>query len=446
MRIRRKRWVLAATFAAVIAVFAVVASTATSAPRDASLPATAAIDWNNIAIGTVRGESPALVQLEGLIYMSYVQASVYDAVVKIEGRYKPYHNFHAPVSTNGASPDAAVAAAAYTALVHYFPDKATSLTATYQSYLAGLPVAGQAAGVLIGQASANDIIALRANDGRNAVITTPYGQGPNPPTEQTAGVWIFAPPPSLQSAQIPWAAFMQPFMLKSPSQFRVGPPLDITSHKYMVQLEELRAFGASNSPVRTPEETAIGQFWNANVTSQTQQFLRDLSTAHGFDLVETARALAMGNLVDSDAGIACWDSKYHYTFWRPVTAIRNADIDGNPGTTADPSWTPLLTTPNHPEYPAAHGCITGSDAEVAAHLLGTTDINVDFWGATGGLTTLTVMRHYATVQDLRDQIVDARVWAGLHFRYSGKQGVKLGTAVADWTMKRNFQPIGGPDD
>ena len=445
MRIRRRGWALVASLAVAVAAFAIVASTATSAPRHVTVANTAAIDWNVIAINTVRSVTPALFQLEGLIYMSYVQASVYDAVIKIEGRYKPYHNFRAPISTAGASPEAAVAAAAYTALVYYFPGQATALTATYNAYLGGLPVAGRAEGVTIGQAAANDIIALRANDGRNAVISTPYGQGPNPPTEQTAGVWIFAPPPSLQSAQIPWAAFMQPFMLKSPSQFRVGPPLDITSHKYMVQLEELRAFGRFDSPVRTQEETAIGQFWNANVTSQTQQFLRDLSTAHGFDLVDTARALAMGNLVDSDAGIACWDSKYHYTFWRPVTAIQHADIDGNPGTTADPSWTPLLTTPNHPEYPAAHGCITGSDAEVAAHLLGTTDINVDFWGAAGGLTTLTVMRHYATVQDLQDQIVDARVWAGLHFRYSGKQGVKLGTAVADWTMKRNFQPVGSSD-
>ena len=216
MRIQRRGWALVASLAVAVAAFAVVASTATSAPRHATVANTAAIDWNNIAITTVRGESPALFQLEGLIYMSYVQASVYDAVVKIEGRYKPYHNFHSPVSTDGASAEAAVAAAAYTALVKYFPDKTTSLTAAYQSYLQGLPVAGQAAGVLIGQAAASDIIALRANDGRNAVITTPYGQGPNPPTEQTAGVWIFAPPPSLQSAQIPWAAFMQPFMLKSP--------------------------------------------------------------------------------------------------------------------------------------------------------------------------------------------------------------------------------------
>ena len=238
---------------------------------------------------------------------------------------------------------------------------------------------------------------------------------------------------------------MTPFMLKSPSQFRVGPPLDITSHKYQVQFEELRTFGSVNSPVRTDEETKIAQFWNANAISQVNQTLRDLASAHGFDLVDAVRALAMGNLVDSDAGIACFDAKYFYTFWRPVTAIQHADIDGNDGTTADPTWTPLLTTPNHPEYPAAHGCITAADAEVYANLLGTTDINVDIQGATGGGTALTTSRHYPTVQGLRDQIVDARVWAGLHFRYSGKQGVKLGTNVADWSLKRYFRPTGDGD-
>ena len=333
----------------------------------------------------MRGESPALFQLEGLIYMSYVQASVYDAVVKIEGRYKPYHNFHAPISTDGASAPAAVAAAAYTALVNYFPDQTAALTTTYNAYLAGLPVAGRARASRSGEAAANDIIALRANDGRNAVISTPYGQGP-----LTPGVLDLRPAAVAPVGADPLGRVHEAVHAQEPVPVP-GRRRRSTSRATSTWCSS-RSSGRSarvDSPVRTPEETAIGQFWNANVTSQTQQALRDLSTAHGFDLVDTARALAMGNLVDSDAGIACWDSKYFYTFWRPVTAIQHADIDGNPGTTADPTWTPLLTTPNHPEYPAAHGCITASDGEVFAALLGTTDINVDIMGATGGATTLT---------------------------------------------------------
>lgn len=420
----------------IVVAIAALAGASTRAHGASDGSSATATDWNTIAVTTVRAATPAKFQLEGLIYMSYVQASVYDAVTKIEGRYQPYHDFTAPVDTAGASPDAAVAAAAYTALAYYFPAQAGTLATTYASYLADLPAAGKDAGAAIGVAAANDIIAFRTGDGRDASISTPYGQGP-----VTAGVWTFPPLPSLQSAQTPWAAFMTPFMLESPSQFRPGPPLRLDSHKYATQLAELQAYGrAGTNSARSDEQTSVALFWNANAISQVNQTTRDLAVAHGFDLVETARALAMDNLVDSDTGIACWDAKYHYTFWRPVTAIQHADIDGNDLTTADPSWTSLITTPNHPEYPAAHGCLTSSDAEVDAKLLDTHRIEVDIPGAAGGLTTLTESRHYATVEQLDREIVNARVWAGLHFRDSGEAGVKLGRNVAHWTLDRYFLP------
>ena len=354
-------------------VLATTAAAVSSAPAkndQTDLSPKAAFDWNLIAVNTVRAAAPAKAQVEGLIYMAYVQGAVYDAVTKIEGGYAPYHDFTTPVSPVGASPDAAVGAAAYTVLANFFPS--ASLTTTYLSYIAGLPTAGRDAGVAIGTAAAQDMIAFRTGDGLGAAVSTPYGQGP-----LTPGVWIFAPPPSVQAAQTPWVAFMRPFMLDSASQFRPGPPLALDSNKYATQLAELDAYGGAVSAVRTDEETAIAQFWNANAINQINETMRDLTTAHGFDLLETARGLAMSNLVDSDAGIACFDAKYHYTFWRPATAIPHADIDGNNRTSADPTWTPLLTTPNHPEYPAAHGCLTSPDAEVDAKLLDTHRIEVD---------------------------------------------------------------------
>ena len=145
-------------------------------------------------------------------------------------------------------------------------------------------------------------------------------------------------------------------------------------------------------------------------------------TGHAMDAVDAARAFAIANMVDTDAGIACWDSKYHYTFWRPVTAIQHADIDGNPGTTADPTWTPLLVTPNHPEYPAAHGCVTAAESEFLTSILHTANIQVDYQGPSAAASTLTTTRHYATASDLRREIVNARVWAGLHYRNSGQRG------------------------
>jgi hypothetical protein len=402
----------------------------------APVPATAVLDWNATAVATVRASTPARFQIESDLYVSYVQAAVYDAVVKIAGRYAPYHDFASPVSPRGASLPAAVAAAAYTALAYYFPPQQVALQATYAAYLAGLATDGQAAGVAIGQASANDIIDERTGDGRDAVISTPYGAGP-----LTAGVWVFAPPPSLQSAQIPWLAFMRPFLLQAPWQFRAGPPLSLGSRRYARDLNEVQAYGSATSALRTAEQTAVAQFWNAFATNQTNAMITGVVSAHALDAVDAARAFAIANMVDTDAGIACWDSKYHYLFWRPVTAIQHADLDDNSATTADGNWTPLLTTPNHPEYPAAHGCITGAESDVLTAILHTRQIEVDYPGAVGGLTTLTTTRHYATAGDLRREIVNARVWAGLHYRSSGLAGVRLGRAVARYALYNYFQPI-----
>ena len=154
----------------------------------------------------------------------------------------------------------------------------------------------------------------------------------------------------------------------------------------------------------------------------------------------------MGELVAADAAIACWDSKYHYLFWRPYTAIRNADIDGNPATEADPSWLPLLNTPNHPEYPAAHGCFTGALGEVVAKALRTRRIDLTVSGATNGGTTLTATRNFQTVKDVDDEVVNARVWIGFHYRHSGIAGVRLGRAVAHWTLQRYFRPTDGQSE
>lgn len=388
------------------------------------------LDWNLNAVNAVRRSSPTKFQTEGLVYMSYVQAAVYDAVTKIAGRYEPYHAFQA--DPGGASLQAAVISAAYNTLVAYLGDPGLVLTTKYDSDLAALPDAGKAAGIAVGKAASDDIVALRAHDGRNAPVTTPYGTGPLAP-----GIWVFAPPPSAQSAQTPWVAFMQPFMLRSSSQFRADPPPSLTAEEWVTDYNEVKDFGAANSSVRTPAQTAIGQFWNANVINQYNQAFRDFAAAHTMDLIDTARVLAMGNLVGTDALIGCFDSKYFYTFWRPVTAIRNADITGNPATVADPSWSPLLTTPNHPEYPAAHGCLTAAEAEVFSAVLGTDEIDVDIPGVTGA--NLPTSRHYVQAQDLRTEIVNARVWAGLHYRGSGEAGVEIGRQVANWSLARYFQ-------
>jgi hypothetical protein len=433
--------IMVVTAALVASLLAVTAAPArTNQSPNAMAPATVVLDWNANAVAAVRaatvvdpaGTAPrSLYQTEGELYMSYVQAAVYDAVTKIGHRYAPYHHFS--VGAGNASIEAAAIAAAYNTLVFYLGDPGGGLAAKYQASIAALPDdKATARGIAVGEAAAADIEALRANDGRNGPSPA-FGAGPLQP-----GLWVWAPPPSLQVAQTPWMAVMQPFMLESTSQFRAPAPPALTSMQYATDLNETEASG-SNLPASDPRrDTAF--FWNANTINQLNNTLQGVANQHSMDIVDAARLLAAGNMVPTDAGMACFDSKYTYQLWRPITAIRNADIDGNPLTSPDASWTPLVTTPNHPEYPSQHGCVTSALMEVLANSLGTNDINVTIMGAQNGLSTLTTSRTFATVSDVDSEIVDARVWIGFHFRNSVVAGENLGTAVANWELQRYFLP------
>lgn len=402
-----------------------------------------AINWDTYAVNDVRaattldgqmgGPPRSLYQVEGLVYMSYVEGAVYDAVTAIDPRYRPYHYIDADAA--GASIPAAVAAASYYTLVHYLPDPFGVVSSEYQASIGSLP-AGDATnrGIAVGMAAATDMEQLRAGDGLDAP-TAVYG-APFTYTTANAGQWQVVPPSTV--AQTPWVAFMRPFTLQSASQFRVPPPPALNSPQYTADFNETKDYGAVNSTVRTGAETAVAWFWNANVVSQDNQLYRDLVAQHNMDLVDAVHLMAMGNMTVVDAGIACWDSKYNYLRWRPYSAIQHADIDGNPNTTADPSWLPLLSTPNHPEYPAAHGCLTSALANVLAEALGTQNINATFWGSTGGATTLTKQETFATTDQLRAEIVNARVWAGLHWRTSVVVGEGLGEDTSNWTLGRYF--------
>jgi hypothetical protein len=419
---------IAATAAALLASSSAPAVQASPTPP---IPADAVLTWNANAVAAVRASSPAKFQVEGLIYMSYVQAAVYDAVTKLEGGYVPYHDFSAVV-VPGASVQAAVAAAAQTTLDYYLPDQQAAVDARYTAYLATL-TGDVADGVAIGQAAANDIIALRSGDGRNAA-TPVYGTlGPMIP-----GEWQLQS--GAQSAQTPWVATMRPFVLQQPSQFRVGPPPALTSQLYAKNLNETEAYGAANSAVRTQAETDTAYFWNANAVNQYNGMMQNAITENGLDLVDAAHLFAMGELTTADAGIACWDSKYRYLAWRPITAIRNANLDGNDATTAEPGWTPLVATPAHPEYPSAHGCLTAALTDSLVAALHTQHLNLTVPGATGGGTTLTTTRVFTNVPDIQNEVVDARVWIGFHFRNSVVQGENLGNDVAKWDLAQAFQP------
>jgi hypothetical protein len=446
------------------AALAVAASAGTTRNAAAALPpGNTVAQWNQITEDTVVGSGTFLP--EGFLYMAYPSAAVYDAVVAIEGGFEPYGPaIEAPA---GASVDAAVVEAAYRTLWAYFPPESCNaasppavyafclgvrprLDALYAEALSAIPP-GQPKtdGQAVGLQAANQIIALRNGDGR----MTPIGTTSSFPTLPPApGVWRLTPP--FAAPQTPWLGNVRPFVLQSPGQFLPDPPPSLQSEEWVEAFNQIKAYGALSGSVRSDEETAIARFWSANTIRQYNQVGRDLSGASP-DLLETARLAAMINVVGGDAQMSGLHAKYHYLFWRPVTAIDPAAVtadgfgpvpgydDGNPATVEQAGWRPLLTTPNFAEYPAAHGVITSAMAEVFSTFLGTNQINVDIRGfdAGGPPGNLNAVRHFDMPNDLREEIIDARLWAGLHYRFSSVAGVVLGRKVAGFDLRHAFQPI-----
>jgi hypothetical protein len=422
---------------------------AVSGPAAASGPNIVA-QWNKIAEDTVVGSGAQ--QIEGLVYMSYTQIAVYDALVAIVGGYEPYGP---PLSAPaGASADAAVVEAAYTTLSTYFTASATAL-ATARAASLGAITDGQAKtdGIALGHQAALDIIALRTGDGRLTPIAT---TSPFPTKTPGPGVWRLTPPGYL-APQIPWAGSMKPFILSSADRFLPPPPPSLSSKTWVADFNEIKAIGQDSSTVRTAAQTATAKFYTANIIRQWNMLVRDIAAGRSLGSVETARLAAMINVVGADAGIAVLNAKYHYLFWRPVTAIDPGSVepggdgfgpipgfdDGNPKTVEEPGWRPLITTPNHPEYPAAHGTITSAIDQVLTTFLGTKRIDVDIHGfdAAGPAGNLNAVHHFSRAKDLRTEIVNARTWGGVHYRNSTEAGVALGRSVAKYDLRRAFEPI-----
>ena len=381
-----------------------------------------ALDWNRTAVATLLASGKP--GTEALIYLALTQAAVYDAVTAIEGGFRPYRI--RPGVPPQASPEAAAAAAAHGVLTEYLPAQAATLDAAYSASLAAIPDGpSEERGAIVGRQVAAGIVAARIDDGRDA---------PPPPVPAPApGIWRPTPPAFL-APQTPWVAAMTPLLLRRASQFQPGPPPPLGGRRYARELNETRLYGAKNGSLRTPEQTETALFYTESVVSMNNRALRAVVERLGLDLEGAARALAMGDMVVADALTACLQAKHTYWFWRPVTAIALAHTDGNPSTTADPTWEPLAATPNHPEYPAAHGCNTAALGAVLAALEHREQIDL----ALDSTVTHTTHR-FATLADLKREIIDARVWAGLHLRGSGEEGVRLGERVARWALQRYFR-------
>jgi hypothetical protein len=254
---------------------------------------------------------------------------------------------------------------------------------------------------------------------------------------------------------VPWVGEVRRFVLPGVDQFLPDPPPSLQSAEWVEAFNEIKAYGAASGSVRSEEQTDVARFWSANVIRQFNRVGRDIAGARGLSLLETARLAAMVNLVGADALMSALHGKYRYLFWRPVTAIDPSAViadgfgpvpgydDGNPATVEQTGWRPLLTTPNHPEYPAAHGVITSAMAEVFSSFLGTNEIDLDVHGfdPVGPAGNLNAVRHFDMPNELRREIIDARLWAGLHYRFSGVAGVVLGRKVAKFDLRHAFRPV-----
>jgi hypothetical protein len=407
------------------------------------------VQWNRIAEDAVI-RSRAF-QSEGFLYMGYAAAAVYDAVVAIEGGYQPYGpGVTAPL---GASTDAAVIEAAYRTLIHYFPDQAAVLDPLYTAAIAGV-VDGSAKtdGQAVGAMAANLIISMRTNDGR----MTPIGTTSSFPTlTPGAGVWRLTPP-TFAAPQTPWLSDVVPFVLQTPDQFLPDPPPALSSIEWAEAFEQIKQYGAASNSARTPEQTATALFWTANVIRQYNRAFRDIANQRGLSDLESARLQAMVNMIGADALIALINAKYHFLFWRPVTAVDPSAVtatdgfgpspgfdDGNSATVEQPGWRPLVVTPNHPEYPAAHGTITSAMVEVFSAFLGTSNINLTIYGFDPAhpAGNLDAARTFNRANDLRAEIIDARLFAGLHYHFSSVAGVMLGRNVAKYDVHAGFQRV-----
>jgi hypothetical protein len=390
--------------------------------------------WNQISETAVKtaGHPPPVAALDFAI----VHLAIYDAVESIERRYEPYYTL-APGATG--SPSAAAAKAGHDVLVGLFPKQSATFDADYADFLAANGIDPLDPATAVGARAAANILALRADDGRFPLNPPPF-LGKN-----DIGQWRPTPsllpgaPPTLSPGLTPWVATVTPFTMHSDSQFRVEPPPGLASHLWADDYNETKTLGSLTSATRTAEQTEIGYFWADSGPVLWQNALRNISDKYLHDTGDRARMFALAEAAMADAQIACWESKYFYNFWRPITAIRLGDQDGNSATVVDPVWQPLIDTPNFPEYPSGHAAISAAISH-ALQLFFRRD-ELKFQMTTTNALALQKTRSFTRLSQAEQEVVDARVYVGIHYRNSDTTARAQGRRVSNWIFKHYFRPI-----
>jgi hypothetical protein len=394
--------------------FSIVAPVLTCALLATAAKADVIMDWNAKADAiAIEKQTINSANARG---QAMLHVAAFEAVNAIEKRYTPYR---LTLSADRAtSREAAAASAAHDVLVALYPDQKADLNATLEKSLSAIADGeARSKGIELGKKAAAEVIALRANDGSN----TPESYRPH----ASPGAYVPTTVPAESTA-----AKLTPWVMRAASQFRPAPPPALTSEVWTRDLNEIREFGGSNSTKRNAEQTMIGRFWFATGPRTFNPIVRQIASSKKMDLVDCARLYALTAMAASDAFIAVSDGKYAYNLWRPITAIRNADLTSNPATPREASWLPLGTTPMHPEYPCAHCIVASAVSNVLQTVVGN---EVGEFTLTSP-TAPGVTRKWTRLQDYGDEVSNARIYAGFHYRFSTEAGKDMGKKIAELTV------------
>jgi hypothetical protein len=386
-------------------------------------------DWNAAALNAIRADKTPPPKASRSLAM--LHASIYDAINGIDRRYESYVVPSAVPAS--ASRQAAASAAAHRVLVSVYPALAAVFDQLHLQILATLRDSPQkAAGLAWGESVADQILAWRAGDGADAAVAAPVAG--------TFSDWVPTPPANAAYLLPQWGQ-LTPFTMTEHAQFRPPGPPPLASSEWAGAFSEVKALGGATDSTRTAEQTLIALFWADGAGTETppghwNTIAHSVAAAQGNTLEENARLFALLNLAMADAAIACWDAKYTFHFWRPVTAIRNADLDDNDATQPDPSWTSFIVTPPFPDYTSGHSTFSGAAATVLALFYGTDQI-----GFTTGSDFLPgVLRSFDSFSAAADEAAISRLYGGIHFRFSNEAGLQAGLRIGEWTSTHYRRP------
>jgi len=432
-QMRYTRAVIVATMA--VGVLALVPTQSATAHRHSPTADPSVIsEWDQIGVATIAADNaaspPRKQGIEVYLYLAFMHAAVYNAVVGIEGGYQPYR-FQARAPRHASSQAAAVAAA-HRVLVTYSPEQQTTLDAAYDTSLSEIADGtAKSDGIAYGELAADTLIAQRVGDGRNSPIsfTTP----------PAAGVWR-PTPPAMAPFSAPWLGYVKPLMIRSGTQFDAGPPPSLTSAQYTRDFAEVKSLGSLGSTDRTSEQSETATFYSGNPSVQLTLGLVDQAATRHLDITESARMFAAVMMSAADASISIWYSKHHYGFWRPITAIRLADTDGNPMTDPEPTWTPVIATPPYPDWVSGYNGVVGAYTRALQEVLGCRDLRLTLISTAFPVGDPLRTRHYNSGRQVRQDVIDARVWLGLHFRSADTAAARMGQQVARYATSHYFGP------